>query len=82
MTFPLSKFLYGSYISVFNLHNNLGKVIPSRPEYKAERILESDIRSDNINRRQNTHNLNGDGNDISIIQHNIVCRNNKATSFR
>ena len=49
---------------MFNLHNYLGKVISSRPEYKAERILESDIRSDNINRRQNTHNLNGDGNDI------------------
>jgi len=41
VTLPFSIFHYGSHFSMINLRNNQGKLIPSSPKNKAERILHS-----------------------------------------
>jgi len=66
---------------VINLRNSQGKVIPSSRKIRQNEYYKLLLYSEINTRLQNTQNLIDDGNDISIIQSNILFSKNKATCF-
>ena len=66
---------------MINLRNSQGKVIPSSRKIRQNEYYKLLLYSEINTRLQNTQNLIDDGNDISIIQSNILFSKNKATCF-